>query len=84
MIQPTKNNVVLEKIKIPPRMNNGILLPDESHRSNDYTVIAVGPDTKDLIPGMSVICLRDAGELVPYANSVYRITKEQNILAINE
>jgi co-chaperonin GroES (HSP10) len=83
-IQPLGSKVVLEKIQIPAQMQNGIMLPDQTTRSNRYRVVAVGPKTTDLLPEMIVRCDRSEGDLVTLDNKVYRVVEEKNILAVED
>lgn len=79
-LQPIKNLVALEKIK-GDLIQNSIILT-ESKPSMRYLVMAVGPEVRYLLPGDTVLCSRDAGQLATVKDKVLRLVKESDILAI--
>lgn len=81
-VQPLKKNVLARKLQKGEQIVNGIVTLAMSHRDDRYLVIAVGPDTKEVIPGDTVyIHPTVASQYVTYENEVLRHVCEDDIYA---
>lgn len=81
-IRPLKKNVLARKLNKGEKIINGIVTLAMSHRDDKYLVIAVGPDTKEVIPGDIIYIHPTApSQYVDYENEVLRHVSEDYIYA---
>ncbi|MDD3027534.1 MAG: co-chaperone GroES [Erysipelotrichaceae bacterium] len=81
MIQPVKDNILLEKIQVENVSKSGIILSSESKdEKNIAAVIAIGNDVKEIVKGDKVIFESYKTTKIEYENKEYLLIKEENIL----
>ena len=80
-IRPLNDLVIAEKLA--PIQTGAIVIPEMAHRHDRYTVVAVGPKTRDVAPG-DVVHIHPTAEstLTTHGNRVFRHVREKNILAV--
>lgn len=81
MIQPVKDNILLEKVQVENVSKSGIILSSENKdEKNVAAVLAVGNDVKEIVKGDKVIFESYKTTKIEYENKEYLIIKEENIL----
>lgn len=81
MIQPVKDNILLEKVQVENVSKSGIILSSESKdEKNIAAVLAVGNDVNEIVKGDKVIFESYKTTKIEYDNKEYLIIKEENIL----
>ncbi|MDD3809787.1 MAG: co-chaperone GroES [Erysipelotrichaceae bacterium] len=81
VIQPVKDNILLEKIQVENVSKSGIILSSESKdEKNIAAVIAIGNDVKEIVKGDKVIFESYKTTKIEYENKEYLLIKEENIL----
>lgn len=85
MIRPTKNNVLVELQEKTKETKSGIILTSaDRDEANKGLVIEVGPDSKEVKNGDTILPNWNAARKVIYDEKEYYIISEEEIVLVFE
>jgi len=81
-INPKQDRIVIDIVKVDNKTESGIIIPDSAkERPYEATVLAVGPDVKNVSEGEVVIFSKYSGTKVKVSETEYHIIREDDIIA---
>lgn len=81
-IKPLGDRVVAEREVAPTQTASGLYLPDDAkEKPVTATVLAVGPEVKNVKPGDKILYKEYSTTEVTISNHEYLLVKEEDILA---
>jgi len=82
-MRPLRDNVLLRRLESPDLHVGGIVIPEVAQaKPQEATVIAIGPQVQDTIPGDRVLFSKYAGVTLKVKGVEHLILREADLIAV--